>query len=122
MLAARRGAGAGLVASAPLEGGLLTGKYAQGAASGRMATALEDQASARALALGGELAALAREWGTSAAALAIAFVLDHPLAASALVGATTPAQLDQTLAGVALHAQLSEAQRARLRAVAEAAD
>jgi aryl-alcohol dehydrogenase-like predicted oxidoreductase len=122
MLAALRGAGAGLVASAPLEGGLLTGKYADGGAGGRMAAALDDPASARALALGQELQALAREWGTSAAALAIAFVLDHPLAASALVGATAPAQLDQTLAGVALHLQLSETDRARLRAVGAAAD
>jgi aryl-alcohol dehydrogenase-like predicted oxidoreductase len=122
MLAALRAAGAGLVASAPLEGGLLTGKYAQSAGDGRMAAALEDPASARALALGAELTALALEWGTSASALAIAFVLEHPLAASALVGATAPAQLDQTLAGAALHTQLSAAERARLQAVGAEAD
>ena len=121
MLDALRGAGASLVASAPLEGGLLSGKYADGVADGRMAGALEDPASARARGAAGELAQLAGEWGTSAAALAIAFVLDHPVIASALVGATAPEQLDQTLAGVELHAQLTAEQRARLRAVAAAA-
>ena len=93
MMAALRGAGASLVASAPLEGGLLSGKYADAAASGRMAETLAEPASARSLRAAAALAALAREWGTS------------------------PAQLDETLAGVALHAELSAADRARLRAV-----
>ena len=117
MLAALRAAGAGLVASAPLEGGLLSGKYAKPGAGGRMGAAASDPAHARTLAIAGELADLASEWGTSPVALAIAFVLDHPLIASALVGATSPAQLDETLAGVALHGSLSEAERARLHAV-----
>ena len=117
MSAALRGAGAGLVASAPLEGGLLSGKYADAAAHGRMAGALAEAASASALAAAAALAELAREWGTSPATLAIAFVLEHPLLASALIGATSPAQLDQTLAAVALHADLSAADRARLRAL-----
>jgi len=117
MLAALRGAGAGLVASAPLEGGLLSGKYAEAGASGRMAAALAEAASAKALRAAAALTALAREWGTSPATLAIAFTLEHPLLASALVGATSPAQLDETLAGVALHAELSAADRDRLRAV-----
>ena len=117
MTAALRASGAGLVASAPLEGGLLSGKYADAGASGRMAGTLTEPASARALAAAAALAELAREWGTSPATLAIAFVLEHPLLASALVGATSPAQLDQTLAAVALHAELSAADRARLRAL-----
>ena len=117
MTAALRGAGASLVASAPLEGGLLSGKYATAAVSGRMAGTLAEAASVRALQAAAALAALAREWGTSPATLAIAFTLEHPLLASALVGATSPAQLDQTLAAVALHAQLSAADRARLRAL-----
>ncbi|HZL55427.1 MAG TPA: aldo/keto reductase [Solirubrobacteraceae bacterium] len=119
MLRALGGAGASLVASAPLEGGLLSGKYARGGA-GRMSGALDDGVSARALAAAAELAELAREWDTTPAALAIAFVLDHPRVASALVGATAPAQLDETLEGVALRARLSDEQRARLRAVAAA--
>jgi L-glyceraldehyde 3-phosphate reductase len=121
MLAALRAAGASLVASAPLEGGLLSGKYsAGGGADGRMSAALADPGLAPALAAAAELSQLAEQWGTTPAALAIAFVLDHPLIASALVGATAPAQLDQTLAGVALHAGLSDEQRARLHAVAAA--
>lgn len=115
MTAALRGAG--LVASAPLEGGLLSGKYADAGACGRMAGTLAEAANARALAAAAALAELAREWGTSPATLAIAFVLEHPLLASALVGATSPGQLDETLAAVALHAELSAADRARLRAL-----
>ena len=121
MVEALRGAGAGLVASAALEGGLLTGKYdTHGAAggSGRLAGALDDPASQAARDAGRALRALASEWGTSAAALAVAFVLDHPSLASVLVGATSPAQLDETLAGVALHAAISESDRARLHGVA----
>lgn len=117
MMAALRGAGASLVASAPLEGGLLSGKYADSAAAGRMAETLAQAGSATALRAAAALAALAVEWGTSPATLAIAFALEHPLLASALVGATSPAQLDETLAAVALHAKLSAADRARLRAV-----
>ena len=117
MVAALRGAGAGLVASAALEGGLLSGKYDDETMSGRMAGALEDPARRAALDAGRALRALAHEWGTSAATLAIAFVLDHPALASVLIGATSPAQLEETLAGPVLHAELSEADRARLRAV-----
>jgi aryl-alcohol dehydrogenase-like predicted oxidoreductase len=117
MTAALCAAGAGLVASAPLEGGLLSGKYADAGACGRMAGSLAEAASARALAAAAALAELAREWGTSPATVAIAFVLEHPLLASALVGATSPGQLDETLAAVALHAGLSAADRARLRAL-----
>jgi aryl-alcohol dehydrogenase-like predicted oxidoreductase len=115
MVAALRGAGAGLVASAALEGGLLTGKYDSGAATGRLAGAPDDPARRAALDAGRALRSLAQEWGACAAALAVAFVLDHPLLASVLIGATAPAQLDDVVAGVALHDQLSDADRARLR-------
>jgi L-glyceraldehyde 3-phosphate reductase len=118
MVAALRGAGAGLVASAALEGGLLSGKYDDEMVAGRMAGALDDPARRAPLDAGRALRALAREWGTSAAALAVAFVLEHPSLASVLIGATSPAQLDESVAGPALHAGLSEADRARLRAVA----
>jgi aryl-alcohol dehydrogenase-like predicted oxidoreductase len=118
MLSALRVAGAGLVASAALEGGLLTGKYDGADASGRLAGTLEEPASRAAVATGRELRVLADEWGTTAAALAVAFVLDHQLLASALVGATSPAQLDEIVPGVELHERLSNSDRARLRAVA----
>jgi aryl-alcohol dehydrogenase-like predicted oxidoreductase len=118
MTAAIRGAGAGLVASAALEGGLLTGKYDSPAATGRLAGGHDDPARRAALDTARALRTLAGEWGTSAAALAVAFVLDHPALASVLVGATAPAQLDEVVAGVALHATLSDDDRARLRGLA----
>jgi aryl-alcohol dehydrogenase-like predicted oxidoreductase len=118
MTAALRGAGAGLVASAALEGGLLTGKYDTPAATGRLAGGHDDPARRAALDTGRALRALAAEWGTSAAALAVAFVLDHPSLASVLGGATAPAQLDEVVAGVTLHAGLSDDDRARLRGLA----
>jgi aryl-alcohol dehydrogenase-like predicted oxidoreductase len=118
MMQALRSCGAGVVASAVLEGGLLTGKYdTEEGAGGRMAGAHDDPRTQAALEAGRGLRSLANEWGTSAAALAIAFVLDHPAVASVLVGATSPAQLDEILAGVALHAALEEDQRSRLHAV-----
>ena len=118
MTAALRRAGAGLVASAALEGGLLTGKYDSPAATGRLAGGRDDPARRAALDTGRALRTLAAEWGTSAAALAVAFVLDHPALASVLVGATAPAQLDEVVAGVALHSELSDHDRARLRGLA----
>jgi len=122
MLEALRANGAGLVASAVLAGGALTGRYAApGQASGRLADRLAEPAVAAAAAAGAELAALAAEWGTSAAALAVAFALHHPCTASVLVGASAPVQLDQTIAGVELHAALDADRRARLRAVGAAA-
>ena len=121
MMQALRACGAGVVASAVLEGGLLTGKYdnEQGA-GGRMAGAHDDPGAQAALDAGRALRSLADEWGTSAAALAVAFTLDHPSVASVLVGATSPAQLDEILDGVAVHTVLEEDQRIRLRGVGAA--
>ena len=118
MTAALRRAGAGPVASAALEGGLLTGKYDSPAATGRLAGGHDDPARRAALDTARALRTLAAEWGTSAAALAVAFVLDPPALASVLVGAPAPAQLDEVVAGVALHAELSDDDRARLRGLA----
>jgi aryl-alcohol dehydrogenase-like predicted oxidoreductase len=117
MLEALREGGTGLVPSFVLEGGALTGKYAAAGASGRLAGELDEPAQQAALAAVPALTELAAEWETTPAALAIAFVLDHPCLASVLVGATSPAQLDGTLAGVELHARLGEDERRRLRAV-----
>jgi L-glyceraldehyde 3-phosphate reductase len=117
MIAALREGGTGLVPSFVLEGGALTGKYATAGASGRLAGELDEPARQAALAAVPALAALAAEWATTPAALAVAFVLDHPCIASVLIGATSPSQLDETLAGVDLHARLGEDERQRLRAV-----
>ncbi len=115
MVDALRGCDAGVVASAVLEGGLLTGKYSAAGVAGRMAGALDGPAAAAALDGGRALRALADEWGTSAAA--VAFALAHPSVASVLIGATSARQLDEILAGLALHAELGEPERARLRGV-----
>jgi L-glyceraldehyde 3-phosphate reductase len=112
---ALRRCGAAVVASAVLEGGLLTGKYDAAGVAGRMAGALDGPAAVAALHGGRALRALADEWRTSAAAVAVAFALDNPSVASVLVGATSARQLDEILAAVALHAGLGEPERARLR-------
>jgi aryl-alcohol dehydrogenase-like predicted oxidoreductase len=117
MLEALAANGAGLVASAVLAGGALTGRYAAPGATGRLASRLAEPAVAAAATAGTELAKLAAELDTSAAALAVAFALDHPHIASVLVGASSPVQLDETIAGVELHARLEPDQRERLRAV-----
>jgi aryl-alcohol dehydrogenase-like predicted oxidoreductase len=117
MIAALREGGTGLVPSFVLEGGALTGKYATAGAGGRLAGELDEPARQAALAAVAGLSELAAEWTTTPAALAIAFVLEHPCIASVLVGATSPSQLDETLAGIELHARLGEDERQRLRAV-----
>jgi aryl-alcohol dehydrogenase-like predicted oxidoreductase len=117
MLDALHTAHAGLVAASSLEGGLLTGKYSDKREAGRLGASARSPEYARALRAGEELRGLAHEWGTSAAALAVAFALDHPLIASVLLGATHPEQLDETIAGVTLRAQLSNSERAQLHDV-----
>ena len=115
MLATLRDCGVGLVASAPLAGGLLTGKYGgEEAGGGRHAADLASPELADALRAGAALRELAAEWDTSAAALAIAFVLEHPSLSAALLGTSSPTQLEQAAAGCALRARLSDEQRARL--------
>jgi len=117
MLDALRAGGTSLVASAVLEGGLLTGRYAEAGAAGRLAGALGDPANRRALEVGDGLLALAHEWETTPAALAVAFALDHPLLACVLVGASAPSQLDELAGAFELHARLGPDERARLAAV-----
>ena len=96
----------------------MTGKYDDAHAHSRLAGAPDDPARRPARDGGRALAALAADWGTSAAALAVAFALGHPSVASVLVGATSPVQLDQLLDGIALSERLDESQRLALRAVA----
>ena len=78
MTQALHAAGAGVVASFCLEGGVLSGKYLSGAAAGRAAATLDDPRLAPAVAVSGELAGLAAELGTTAAALALAFPVHQP--------------------------------------------
>jgi aryl-alcohol dehydrogenase-like predicted oxidoreductase len=90
----------GVVASSVLGGGALTGKYGSGAGAGRLAGELAEPRHQAALRVAAELAAMARELGTTPAALAIAFALANPLVSSVLFGATTPEQVSANLAAV----------------------
>jgi aryl-alcohol dehydrogenase-like predicted oxidoreductase len=107
MTAALEASGAGLVSSFVMAGGVLTGKYDAGG-TGRAAGHLDDPRFAVARALGGRLRTLATDAGVSPAALAIAFALAHPRAASVLFGATTPAQIAENVRALAVDPAIVE--------------
>lgn len=101
-------AGAKVVASFSLEGGVLSGKYRAGGTAaagtaaaapgeptvaGRAASTLGEPKIAPAVAAAAELATLAKRLDTTPAALALAFPLAHPDVASVLFGATSPEQV-----------------------------
>jgi L-glyceraldehyde 3-phosphate reductase len=94
--------GASVVASYVLAGGILTGKYLEADASGRMADQLDAPQWEEAVAVADELHARAVEEGTTAAALAIAFALSNPDVATVLFGATTPEQVRENARAVEL--------------------
>ena len=101
MSAALRASGAGVVASFVMAGGVLTGKYDAGE-TGRAAADLDDPRYAAAREAGTRLRALAHEFGTTPAALAIAFTMANPAVTSVLFGATSPAQIEQNVAALEL--------------------
>ena len=98
--AALQPSGASIVASATLAAGALTGKYASATANGRIEGERSDPKHRPALAAAQELVALGAQLGVPPAALAIAFALQHPNVASVLVGATTPAQIEENVKAV----------------------
>ena len=102
MLAALELAGASVVASASLQYGALSGKYAAGAAEGRIADEVHDPAYAAARGAAVELEALGARLGASPATLAYAFALSHEAVASVLFGATRPEQVVENVAAAAL--------------------
>jgi aryl-alcohol dehydrogenase-like predicted oxidoreductase len=110
-------AGAGVVASFCLAGGVLTGKYRSGAAAGRAAGTLADPRVAAAVAAAEELASLASRLDTTAAALAMAFPLTSPAVASVLFGATSAQQVQANCAAVSLAGRLGPADLAHLRRI-----
>jgi L-glyceraldehyde 3-phosphate reductase len=117
MTRALHAAGAGVVASFCLEGGVLSGKYLSGTATGRAAATLDGPRAAPAVAAAGELAALAASLGTTAAALALAFPFTNADVTSVLFGATSPEQLRANCAAAALLDRLSPGDTARLRRI-----
>lgn len=113
-----RAGGVAVVASSVLAAGALTGKYASPGAAGRLAGQLGEPRHRAALRLAGPLGAMARQLGTSPAALAITFALANPQVCSVLFGATTPEQLDANLEAVELAGRLDPGQLEALRALA----
>jgi aryl-alcohol dehydrogenase-like predicted oxidoreductase len=110
-------AGAGVIASFCLAGGVLTGKYRTGPAAGRAAGTLTDPRVAAAVAAAGELASLASRLETTAAALAMAFPLTSPAVTSVLFGATSAKQVHANCAAISLLDRLGPADLAQLRRI-----
>ncbi|MEY2583353.1 MAG: hypothetical protein QOE09_3202 [Ilumatobacteraceae bacterium] len=106
----------GLVASYVLAGGTLTGKYLHGE-SGR-ATGDETQAVRSGKERAAAIVELAREWNVSPASLAFSFALGHSRLASILFGATSPEQVRENVASLAVFESLTDDQRRRLAELA----
>lgn len=97
----------GLVAYSPLGGGVLTGKYLDGAKPpGARLTLFPERygryTKPRAIQAVAEYVALARIHGLSPTAMALAYVLARPFVTSAIVGATTADQLRESLGALTL--------------------
>jgi aryl-alcohol dehydrogenase-like predicted oxidoreductase len=102
--------GISLLPYSPLAGGVLSGKYDGGAwPEGARFTRYRDHGprtqvmtkrfvSERTLEATGRFAALAREHGLAPVTFATAWTLAHDFVGSTLIGATSPEQLDETLA------------------------
>jgi aryl-alcohol dehydrogenase-like predicted oxidoreductase len=115
-------AGAGVVASFCLEGGVLSGKYLSGRPAGRASLTLDDPRVGPALAAARELDALADRLQVTAAALALAFPLTNPAVASVLFGATSTEQLRTNCAAATLLDALSEEDIATLKQIGQPAE
>lgn len=105
--------GAASIVFSPLAQGLLTDRYLSGEvpAGSRAATSRflpAERISAEYLARARALDAIARERGQSLAQLALSWVLRQPLVASALIGASSVAQLEQNVAALDAAALTSE--------------
>jgi aryl-alcohol dehydrogenase-like predicted oxidoreductase len=109
--------GAAVVASFVLCGGVLTGKYAGGSRSGRMADRLDDPALEPALRAADALRALAVKLETTPAALALAFAAANPRVATVLFGARTTEQVAENVGALELLDRLTPSDLAELRAI-----
>jgi L-glyceraldehyde 3-phosphate reductase len=105
-------AGIALVASYVLAGGTLTGKYLLGG-DGR-ASADDTPAIVAGKRRAAAVVDLAAEWHVSPSSLAFSFALAHPRLASVLFGATSPEQLRENVASLAVFTSLDDGQRRRL--------
>jgi aryl-alcohol dehydrogenase-like predicted oxidoreductase len=101
-------AGTSVVASFTLDGGALTGKYAESGAKGRLTEHPNDEFHRAAMKAAGDLRALAQRHGTRPAPMAIAFALLNPRVASVLFGATSPEQVAENVSAVDVVAALDD--------------
>src|SRR5712692_9520450 len=95
-------AGTSVVASFALDGGALTGKYAEVGAKGRLTEHPNDEFHRAAMKAAGE------RRGTRPAPMAIAFALLNPRVASVLFGATSPEQVAEDVSAVDVVAALDD--------------
>lgn len=108
----------GVVAWSPLGGGLLTGKYSSEQRRPPAELAKRDltkKLTDRNLTIAAELRAVAADWGLRPSHVALQWLLRRPGVTSPIVGARTPAQLEENLD--ALGVTLPELARERLDAV-----
>ena len=98
--------GIGCIAFSPLAQGVLTGKYLGGVPAGSRAaqpgSLTSDQLSEETLGHVRALAEIARRRGQTLAQMAISWVLRDKRVTSALIGASSVAQLEENLAGAAM--------------------
>ena len=120
--------GLGVTAYSPLAGGVLSGKYRQGAAPGSRATdpkiamfhaTLLDQ---RRNEIAGKLGEIAADIGTSLAAMALAWCLTDARISSVILGVTKPDQLAANLAAMAVLPKLTPEVLARIDGVLDGYD
>lgn len=119
--------GLGVLPWSPLGGGVLASKYTQAelqdsreaavSASRKGVIAASGRLNARAIAIAGEVRAVAREVGATPSQVALAWTLTNPAVASPIMGARTLAQAEENLA--ALEVMLSPEQVERLNRVSE---
>lgn len=119
MIDALDGAGTSVVSSFTLDGGALTGKYAEPGAQGRLSNHRDDQRYAAAFRASVDLAALAREAGVAAAPLALAFALLNPRVASVLFGASRAVQVSENVKAVELASSLDAETKAKLQRIGD---
>jgi L-glyceraldehyde 3-phosphate reductase len=120
MTEALAAAGAGVIASFCLAGGVLSGKYRADPATGRQAGSLADPELAPARQAAGELAGLAGQLGTTPATLALLFPLTSPGVTSVLFGATSARQVRENCAVIGLRDRIGLDDLARLRRIGQA--
>src|SRR5262249_3443036 len=115
-------AGVGIVASATLAGGVLSGKYRRPGASGRLTEAgrLDEARQRAALDVADRLGVLADSLGRPPASLAIAYALAHPSVASVLFGARSPQQVAENVGALEVLPLLDGPLLARLRSLGSA--